>query len=374
MEIKWRGRPEGIKKRLICPLLAFSLVLGLVAVMPGLNGKAEAVDFDKKCSVTVAPVDPKNTELASDIANADVVVDLYKVADAVPVEGYDTYTYQFLDGYEKLGDIYKENADNADWRQMAQSAAGYALDNGKAVKSEMPVGSAIDNLDCGLYLLIARGRGIADYRTTVKQEDGKENIATVAHSERFVYTYLPELISLPGRQAQNADGSVTNTTAGNGEWQYAMSVNLKPEQDPRYGAIEIVKTLQSYNYNANAENMNPAEFVFQIEAELNGEKVRSTTVSLSFTEAGQKSAIVDQIPIGAVVTVTEVYSGSSYELITDREQTATVEAEDIVSAAFTNDYNETNHGGGSATNHFEYDEAGGQWGWTRVPDNSTSGE
>ena len=76
MEIKWRGRPEGIKKRLICPLLAFSLVLGLVAVTPGLNGKAEAVDFDKKCSVTVAPVDPKNTELASDIANADVVVDL----------------------------------------------------------------------------------------------------------------------------------------------------------------------------------------------------------------------------------------------------------------------------------------------------------
>ena len=48
MEIKWRDRPEGIKKRLICPLLAFSLVLGLVAVTPGLNGKAEAVDFDKK--------------------------------------------------------------------------------------------------------------------------------------------------------------------------------------------------------------------------------------------------------------------------------------------------------------------------------------
>ncbi len=373
MEIKWRNRPSGFRKRLVCPLLAFALVFGLIAVTPGLSGKAEAVDFDKKCSVTVAPVDPKNTELASDLANADVVIDLYKVADAVPVEGYDTYTYQFLEGYGKLEDTYKEDTTNADWRKMAQTAAGYALEKGTPVKSDMPAGTAIDGLDCGLYLLIARGRGIENYQTTVRQEDGTENIATVAHSQRFVYTYLPELISLPSKQAQNADGSVTNTTAGNGEWQYAMSVSLKPEQDPRYGAIEIVKTLQSYNYNANAQNRNPAEFVFQIEAVLNGENVRSTTVSLSFTEAGQKSAIVDQIPVGAHVTVTEVYSGSSYELVSDREQTATVEAADIVSVEFVNDYNETNHGGGSATNHFEY-EAGDGWSWERVPDNSTSGE
>ena len=122
MEIKWRSRQKGTGKRLICPLLAFALVFGLIVATPGLDGEAEAVDFNQKCSVTVEPTDPKNEQMTADLKNADVVIDLYQVAKAVPVEGYDTYTFEFLSGYEKLEEIYDKAPENADWRKIAQSA------------------------------------------------------------------------------------------------------------------------------------------------------------------------------------------------------------------------------------------------------------
>ena len=44
MKIKWKG-----------PLLAFALAVGTVAAAPGLNGTAQAVDFNKTCTLTVQP-------------------------------------------------------------------------------------------------------------------------------------------------------------------------------------------------------------------------------------------------------------------------------------------------------------------------------
>ncbi len=355
-------------KRWICSLLAFGLVFGLVVVTPGLSGEAMAVDFDKKCSLTVAPVDPKNTEMAENLKKANVVIDLYKVADAVPSDTGDSYTYNFLPGYELSEVIYDKDPNNADWQWMAQEAAKFALDEGAAAKSG-GANIAVNDLDCGLYLLIARGEGksVDEYRTTVRQDDGKKNIATIVESGEYTYTFLPELISLPSKVIQNEDGSTTNTMDGGGNWQYSMSVYLKPSQTPRQGAIEIIKTLESY------EISNPATFVFQVEAALNGESVRSTTVSLTFTEAGSKSVTVDQIPIGAVVTVTEVYTGASYRLVSPGSQTVTIEAAGIVPVEFVNEYDETDKGGGAVTNHFHYDEEAGEWQWSQIRD-SAGGE
>lgn len=365
---KLRGR---VSARLASLLLAFVSAAGMIFTAPGLGKEAKAVDFTKKCSLTV---EPGSEELVEDIANADVVVDLYKVADAVPVSGYDAYDFDFQGGYQGVKAIYSENPKSADWARMAQEAAGYVLDN-KAVplKSEA-VNETIGELDWGLYLVIARGRDLTeveDYRTTVRQEDGTQAIATAAHSERYVYTYAPELVALPGRHAVGEDGGTVNTTAGNGAWETDMRVTLKPMQSLRYGSLEIVKTLESYQYNEGSANREPAGFVFQVEAELNGENVRSTVVSLSFTEAGRKSAVVDRIPVGAVVTVTEVYSGATYHATSDTVQvSAPIEAAEIVSVGFSNDYSETNRGGGSVTNHFVYDEEASGWNWTQVPDNS----
>lgn len=380
MEIKWRSRQKGTGKRLICPLLAFALVFGLIVVTPGLDGEAEAVDFNQKCSVTVEPTDPKNEQMTADLKNADVVIDLYQVAKAVPVEGYDTYTFEFLSGYEKLEEIYDKAPENADWRKMAQSAARYALENADPVTGGKgaPVYSPVGDLECGLYLLIARGNGIEDYTTEITQEDGAKDIATVAHSQEYTYTFAPELISLPSKQIENADETVDNTTAGNGAWQYSMNVKLKPLQERRYGPLRIIKTLESY------EMGDPATFIFHITAKYNGKEYKDV-VSITFTPEdveGQKSYLLeDKIPVGAEVIVEEVYhGGSDYEQVSISPANGTVtiapadeaNPDNVVSVEFTNRYKDTDHGSGSVTNEFNHTENG--WQLRQVYDDGTVAE
>lgn len=368
MEIKWR-RQTGLARRLTGSLLVFALTAGLVAVTPGLNGAAKAVNLEEDCSLKVAPVDPDNhnQEMVADLAGAAITVDLYKVADAQPVSGYDTYTYKFLDGYKDLESIYSGDPNNADWKKMAQEAASYVKKSQEAEDHEAAVkpvtSGAVSNgyaqlggLKSGLYLLIARGTDIEDYWTAVKQQgdmeegdaEAAESIATVARSNRYVYTYSPEMISLPGKEG--------DTTAGNGEWLYNMTASLKPEQSLRYGSLEIVKTLLSY------ETKDPATFVFHVTGMLGDETVFDDMVSLTFTPediAGQKSILLeDRIPVGAVVTVTEEYSGGIYSQTSVTPAPVTIEANTIASVPFTNDYNETDRGGGSVTNSFNQSETG----------------
>ena len=70
-----------------------------------------------------------------------------------------------------------------------------------------------------------------------------------------------------------------------------MTVTLKPERSERYGSLEIVKTLQTY------ETKDPATCVLQVEATLgegeSAQKVYSDVVSLSFT-GGRRLFRLDQ--------------------------------------------------------------------------------
>ena len=247
MEMRWKFPHREYTGRLAGSLLTFALTLGLVITAPGLDGAARAVDLSAECSLKVAPVDPANTELSEDLRNARITIDLYKVADAEEVSGYDAYTYKFAEGYQKLEEIYKKDPDNAEWKEMAQEAAAYVREHTGGENALQPDKSGeiseggvdITGLESGLYLLIARESGAEDYWTVVEQEDGtSENIATVAHSDRYRYTYAPELISLPGREG--------NTTAGDGAWLNDVVASLKPEQDMQNGSLEIVKTLERY--------------------------------------------------------------------------------------------------------------------------------
>ncbi len=360
MEIRWNGRRKKSLSRLLCPVLTLMLAAGLIAAAPGLTRAAEAVDVGRSdCSLTIHP---GGGELSEDLAKANVVVDLYKVADAVETEGKDGFTFAFLSGYESLKGAYDQNPDNESWRQMAQTAAKYALESGEPISKGNPVDKKVENLACGLYLLIARGADIEDYKTTVKNEDGTEEIATIARSESHDYTFAPELIALPSRQNIDENGNEIS------QWVYDMEVTLKPEQKGRPGSLEIVKNLATYNVNV------PAVFVFQVEAELEGEVVYSDVVTLTFTEAGQKTALLEnKIPVGAKVTVTEIYSGASYKITSADEQKVTIEADKIASVEFSNDHDTTNHGGGGVNNHFTYDAENG-WQLEKQPANRADGE
>lgn len=352
MDIKRNSRHRGSISRLVYLLLAFVLVFGMVMAVPEFGKEAEAIELgDSNCSLTIAPGSAEIT----DLADANVVIDIYMVAKAKAVEGYDTYAFDFSSGYKDAEDIYNKNQNNAEWRDMAQAAARYALENEEPVIKGADVNKKIEGLGCGLYLIIARGSGIDDYTTTVTDEEDNQNIATIAHSEKYTYSFLPELISLPGKEGVDESGNPINTTAGNGDWVYNMNVTLKPQQRPRLGSLEIVKNLTTYNVN------DPAVFVFQVEAKVGNDTVYSDVVTLTFTEAGEKKTLLEKkIPVGADVTVTEVYSGASYKITSDDVQKTTiVNASDVASVTFRNDHDTTTHGGGGVNNHFTYDTQNG---------------
>lgn len=335
------------------PFITLTLAFILIVTMP-LPGRAAGRFDERKCSLTVKAIE----EYQEDLTDSDLVIDLYKIADASPYAGSDGYSFSLKPAYENL--VIGRDMSGEDWGNIAQEAAMIALgenDGGSVQTPEKLLdfnepGSA--DLDAGLYLLIARNKDskTEDYVDYIIPEDGQveneKKIVTKAFTDEYVYTFLPELVSLPGKPEENG---VVNT-ANSGDWIFDAEAFLKPEQGSRYGLLKIVKTLEKYNVSNG-----PATFVFDVEAVLKGEKVYSDVVSIVFKDPGVEEILVEKIPVGAEVTVTEVYTGASYKLISDasRETTIVEDLLDPSSVSFTNDYDERQNGGHSITNHFTYE-------------------
>ena len=69
------------------------------------------------------------------------------------------------------------------------------------------------------------------------------------------------------------------------------------------------------------------------------------------------------IPAGAEVIVTEIYSGASYTLTSEESKTVTILADGEegapVAVDFSNTYDERLNGGNGVVNHFSYED--GEW-------------
>ncbi len=373
-----------MKKRWRRSLAAVALA-AILAGTAGMQQAEAAVDTEAACRLTVQA---SGEAFAEDVKEADVVVDLYRVADAVKIPGADSYGYQPAEAYEGIfegildGDGVPDlEAYGSGWQGIARQAAAVVLAGGSGqtpVVTGAPAWEPIEQLDsgeplgCGLYLLVARGKDLEDYVKEIPGDGGEEaRYATVALSGEYEYTFFPELVTLPTKDAvEMEDGSSYVGTDNPGEWLYDLtggrSVTLKPEQEPRYGSLRIVKRLLEY------ETKEPATFVFSIEAVKDGEVVYSDVVSMTFDGAGEEERVVEKLPVGSVVTVTEVYSGSSYELTAGDPESkeVTVEAEQVAQATYTNTYNTTSRGGHGIENHFAYTEhpaegEDGPWSWTQ---------
>ena len=176
------------------------------------------------------------------------------------------------------------------------------------------------------------------------------------------YLFQPYLIALPNRDAVGE------------EWVYDVTVNLKPERQARYGALRITKKLE--NYHADKGD---AMFIFQVEAVKDNETVYSNVVQLDMTKAGTESILIEKIPVGAKVTVTEIYSGAAYEL-TAGEKTQVVEipprkaddgTEQSAEVSFTNDYN-GKHFGTGVVNQFDSTSNAHGWTWKKIVKNQVA--
>ena len=192
-ERKSRNR---VLRRLACLMAASILAAGFILAAPALSETAHAVELGEACSLTVA-VEPKEMDGGAQ-EMPDVALDLYKVADAVPLEGQDAYTYGVI---PEAGEIYAGLAfDEADsregWQELAQQAAAVAF--GAGSKPDVTV-ETVENdrltttgLDAGLYLMIARGRNLTaeEYivRNTAAEEGETDSwITTVAYSDSYVF-------------------------------------------------------------------------------------------------------------------------------------------------------------------------------------------
>lgn len=467
-----------MKKKWLCLFTALAVIVGVCAAAP-MSGEAVSLDVGKTdCSMKIFPENPEKPEkdrFGDDLNKANVLVDIYKVADAEKIPGYDSYTYQFLSPYSELPEAKslltkleqsmnsptrgsdEERTDGelkaSDWQTLAQAAAKVVLGDGKEKQPAESIAiyaenisiveelkSKVNGMETGLYLLIARGSSMEkpeNYRVVMQGKshtskmDG--DIATIANSDDYTYLFAPQLISLPmkdenirGDDPDSENGPLPDLnddymTSDLGSWVYDLNVYLKPVRVMRYGSLEISKKLQVYESEEDVllpeeGGSEPADgsigqdekttFVFKAtwNDPNDGGKQKSKVDSLTFPiiKDGKKiydwQLYMDGIPVGTEVTVEEIYSGASYEIVGSKTQKvaigkgtenikngiAILDEKDAVvkivsqgaddsegkrtevgaSVAFTNTYNRNQRKGYGINNEFVYDDAGTPgWKW-----------
>lgn len=328
---------QRIKKKTV---LFLSAVLATSAVLLPNAQAAIGVDANKDdCSIGI---DVSASEY-SEVRTLPITVNIYKVAD-IDVTG--NYTAEGAFAEMDFSNVSAETK-AADWESYAAEAKLIVdEDTPEVTKSEATEdgSAAFTDLETGLYLV-----------------DAQQLI-----SDNYQYDFTPYLISLPN----NYYYSTADDT-----WVYDLTgdnaIGLKPERTDRYGNLVIDKVLDVYNAT------NPGgTFVFQIEAsktDVDTEEVKvvySDVVSMTFESAGTDSITIEDIPAGAEVTVTEVYSGASYKLVSDPSQTVTIIAEDVVATEFVNTHDDTTDGGHGLVNHFSYDAETGAWSHSATEDST----
>lgn len=318
------------KRKYLAGLTAVALI-AVIAKLPS-TFAANAIDTDRSCSLTVNVAD--SGSYADDLANAAIDVKLYKVADVAKTGAF-TSTENFSS--LKIEDV-KSGEEN--WEQTAKDAVKIVDDKKITPDGELTVTAGTgtkDSLSCGLYLV----------------EAGK------ADTDRYSYNFNPYIISLPDNLYYQSKDPEDDA------WIYDVTSGLKPEQESRYGSLKIRKTLQEFN-----ASLKEATFVFQVEGtDDEGNVVYSNVASTTFDAAGTKEAVLDKIPAGAHLTVTEVYSGASYKLTSAESQETTIVADQTMEVDFSNTYDDKIVPGYGVTNHFEYDENNG-WNWSQLQDNT----
>lgn len=314
-------------------LLAVALTFPLLT-LPGAKA-ASAINTGQKCSIEF-DISGNSSELLS----ASIPVNLYKVA-SVDESG----NYTGIGAFSKL-DLSSVSADNLDaaaatWAERAAEAKKLLKDDTEPTTTTLTQGrGTATGLDTGLYLV-----------------DTPKVI-----TPNYTYTFTPYLVSLP----------TNNYYSGNGasdDWiydltkEYNSAVGLKPEQHVRYGNLVINKELVDHNATFGDE----ATFVFQIDIEKPDGKKETRIEELTFDAAGSHSVTIEKIPAGSHVTVTEVYSGASYELASAKSQETDIianpEKETEVEfkpaeVSFINKHDGRTNGGYGVKNNFKLDENG----------------
>ena len=386
-------------QRILAALLSLVLLLALAPA-----GWAAEITA---CTVKV---DLSANNYNGDIYKAQVMADLYLVVPAKYNASYDSYDLDFDRFNTELSDlksdfqktIYGEAYGTPEYTYdpeyrpdyvslMNDTVIPYILDTQKTftiaasgqTAGEESTNFTIEGLAPGMYILVPHGKDLTakkDYVATVTEkatEEGKPDVtryASVAHSDTKEYLFTPQLIFVPTKDA--VDDIIA--TYNPGEWKDELTVSLKSQQRDRFGKLKITKTLDDYIDLSEDEAYNePVTFVFEITGTMTTTKdgvsteavVYKNTAGIEFKAAGEESIELDRIPVGAKVTVKEVYSGSHYTPVgATSVGDLVISAEEVQEASFENKHSGRN-GGHGIINEIEYNDEG-EW----VSEQTTSGD
>ncbi len=350
-------------------------VLAALMAVTGLSMQqtyaAKAVDLERKdCSIKISVSIGRNgdkhgnDEYLEDFNAMSIPADLYRVA-SVDVTGQNYETYAPFNSVDLSGINSETKA--SEWLDMAKTAA--AKENLEAAKEASNEGEQLywnetiqsgtatfTGLAPGMYLVVPETTFNLDY--TVK------------------YSFTPYLTALPSSAyttGYDEDGNAMQT--GSDEWIYNTEIGLKPEAEPLFGRLEITKELENFN-----ETLGQTTFTFLVEGRdpETGELLYSDVVSTTHEELASETVTLEHIPAGITVTVTEIYTGASYEAVGDIAKDVLIWSDEAVgkevdgvtietpAVTFQNRYNGGNRGGYGVNNQFEREN--GVWEWKSGPE------
>ena len=294
------------------------------------------------------------TTIKADYLSATVEVDLYQIATAKPNDKYDIFDYTSVtDELDLDAAEFKDETGATDWEKVAQAAKKLVEDgNIQLAKNGTIAANAestdITSLDNGIYLVLPSAKG-----------------------PWFEYTFSPSLTALPSKAAD--ENGVIMTSYDYGEWLSEVEIKLKPDYMPRYGALEIVKTVDK---PSDEESL----FVFHLTGKTpQGEDYDNYAGVTILKGELTGSTIVEHIPAGTTINIVEDYAGrykkSSVDIAEDEERVIIADNDDgshkLIHFSCKNEKGDDIPGSHGVENKFTYDHVGrvvkGDWVWVPTP-------
>ena len=344
------------------------------------------------------------TELTDYLTNnsGKLKIDIYQVATAEKDPNYDSYPFDIEGSVFNIPDKFDLNQmgkknddgtfseDRSDWEELAQILAGqvkssatitepfrtYVYDAAESAKADVPY---------GLYLVLARGTDLTaktDYFKELVPEPESETdvpssiLCTIMESDTKMFYFTPFLVAIPNKLSSIDKDSKITTTDTN-PWVPDVTVYLKPSPKPLYGNLKIYKKVTNFEDRLDDQKVTPMTAVFKIDGyNAAGEKIYNNVASIT-VPSKQDYVILEHIPVGTRIEVSEIYPGSGYIQVGSAEYQGDPEKTDVVIAKpsnanpesdtniayvkFTDTYSGELKKGYGIMNTFKY--TGGGWKW-----------